>query len=95
MRRGSPTVALILTEDERVRLDSLAHRFRTAPRASRANRARLCREARQHGGGETLADVAETVCSGAAGFFAIGSTGCMTSRVPAPRGGSAMSRLSR
>src|SRR5438552_16030590 len=31
MRLGRPKVALILTDDERVRLDSLAHRSRTAP----------------------------------------------------------------
>jgi transposase len=36
---GRPKVALILTEDERVRLDSLAHRSRTAP--SVARRARI------------------------------------------------------
>jgi hypothetical protein len=41
MRLGRPKVALILTEDERVRLDSLAHRSRTAPH--------LARRARLHG----------------------------------------------
>jgi transposase len=39
MRQGRPKVALILTDDERVRLDSLAHRSRTAPHIAR--RARL------------------------------------------------------
>jgi Winged helix-turn helix len=39
MRLGRPKVALILTEDERVRLDSLAHRSRTA--AHLARRARI------------------------------------------------------
>ena len=39
MRLGRPKVALILTDDERVRLDSLAHRSRTAPHLAR--RARL------------------------------------------------------
>ena len=32
MAGGRPKVALILTDDERVQLDSLAHRSRTAPR---------------------------------------------------------------
>ena len=36
MRMGRSKVALILTEDERVRLDSLAHRARTAPHLARA-----------------------------------------------------------
>src|SRR3954464_7092422 len=35
MRLGRPKVALILTDDERVRLDSLAHRSRTAPHLAR------------------------------------------------------------
>jgi transposase len=39
MRQGRPKVALILTDEERVRLDSLAHRSRTAPHLAR--RARL------------------------------------------------------
>jgi transposase len=39
MRLGRPKVALILTDDERVRLDSLAHRSRTA--AHLARRARI------------------------------------------------------
>src|SRR6266446_9685987 len=39
MALGRPKVALILSEDERRRLDSLAHRSRTAP--SLARRARI------------------------------------------------------
>lgn len=39
MRLGRPKVALILTDDERLRLESLAHRSRTAP--SIARRARI------------------------------------------------------
>ena len=39
MRRGRPKVALILTADERQRLESLAHRSRSAPAVAR--RARL------------------------------------------------------
>jgi transposase len=38
MRLGGPKVALILTEDERTRLDSLAHRARTAPHLARRAR---------------------------------------------------------
>ena len=38
MRRGRPKVALILTEDERRRLDSLAHRSRSAPHVARRAR---------------------------------------------------------
>lgn len=38
MRTGRPKVALIVTEDERRRLDSLAHRSRTAPALARRAR---------------------------------------------------------
>jgi transposase len=38
MGLGRPKVALILTDDERVRLDSLAHRSRTAPHLARRAR---------------------------------------------------------
>ena len=38
MRKGRPKVALILTDDERRRLDSLAHRSRTAPHVARRAR---------------------------------------------------------
>jgi transposase len=38
MRTGRPKVALILTEDERQRLDSLAHRSRSAPALARRAR---------------------------------------------------------
>jgi hypothetical protein len=38
MRLGRPKVALILTEDERVRLDLLAHRSRTAHHLARRAR---------------------------------------------------------
>src|SRR5688500_17083593 len=38
MPLGRPNVALILTEEERVRLDSLAHRSRTAPHLARRAR---------------------------------------------------------
>jgi transposase len=38
MRRGRPKVALILTDDERQRLESLAHRSRSAPQVARRAR---------------------------------------------------------
>src|SRR5881409_2311761 len=38
MRTGRPKVALIVTEDERQRLDSLAHRSRSAPHVARRAR---------------------------------------------------------
>jgi transposase len=38
MRTGRPTVALILTDDERRRLESLAHRSRSAPQVARRAR---------------------------------------------------------
>ena len=38
MAGGRPKVALILTDDERVQLDSLAHRSRTAPHLARRAR---------------------------------------------------------
>ncbi|HEY1303299.1 MAG TPA: hypothetical protein VGF24_07100 [Vicinamibacterales bacterium] len=38
MALGRPTVALIPTADERVRLESLAHRSRTAPHVARLAR---------------------------------------------------------
>ena len=38
MRKGRPTAALILTTEERHRLDSLAHRSRSAPALARRAR---------------------------------------------------------
>src|SRR5258706_13024689 len=38
MRRGRPKVALILTDEDRRRLDSLAHRSRSAPHVARRAR---------------------------------------------------------
>lgn len=38
MQRGRPTVRVMLTDDERQRLDSLAHRSRSAPHAARRAR---------------------------------------------------------
>jgi hypothetical protein len=38
MPLGRPKVALMVTDDERVRLDSLVHRSRTAPQLARRAR---------------------------------------------------------
>ena len=76
MALGRPKVALILTDDERVRLDSLAHRSRTAPHAgaARADHPGVRGGARQQGRRATPADVAghgvqmaRAVCSRATG----------------------------
>src|SRR5579864_5064259 len=72
MRLGRPTVALILTDEERVRLNSLAHRSRTAPHLARRARIVLtCAE------GQTNTVVAKrlrmsptTVCKWRARFVA-------------------------
>jgi hypothetical protein len=69
MALGRPKVALILTDDERVRLDSLAHRSRTAPALARRARIILAcaegqsgREAPAHVADDGL-QVARTVCA--------------------------------
>jgi hypothetical protein len=48
MALGRPKVALILTDEERVRLDSLAHRSRTAPHLARRARIILACAEGQH-----------------------------------------------
>jgi hypothetical protein len=53
MRLGRPKVALILTDEERVRLDSLAHRSRTAPHLAR--RARIILACADGGGNKSVA----------------------------------------
>ena len=45
MRTGRPKVALILTDDERQRLESLAHRSRSAPQVARRARIMTCCQA--------------------------------------------------
>jgi hypothetical protein len=76
MRLGRPKVALILTDDERVRLDSLAHRSRTAPHLAR--RARIILACAEGHDNKVVAkrlrmfvddrgQVARAVCSRAAG----------------------------
>ena len=59
MPLGRPNVALILTDDERVRLDSVAHRSRTAPcLAQHPDHSRVRRGPGQHRRRETAAHVA-------------------------------------
>jgi transposase len=71
MRLGRPKVALTLTDDERVRLDSLAHRSRTAPHVAR--RARLilaCAEGHDNKVvAKRLRMSQTTVCKWRAGFL--------------------------
>ena len=52
MALGRPKVALILTDDERVRVDSLVHRSRTGPPGP--NHPGVRGRQRQQGGGELL-----------------------------------------
>jgi hypothetical protein len=61
MRLERPKVALILTDDERVRLDSSAHRSRTAPHVARRARIILaCAEGHDNKAVcEAAADVAD------------------------------------
>jgi hypothetical protein len=68
MALGRPKVALILTDDERVRLDSLAHRSRTAPHLARRARIILaCAAGQGNKAAAHVADhglqVARTVCA--------------------------------
>ena len=98
MRLGRPKVALILTDDERVRLDSLAHRSRTAPHLAR--RARIILACAEGHDNKTVAKRLRMVADhglqmARAGSCASGSTGCTTSRDRVRRGTSAMSTSSR
>ena len=83
MALGRPKVALILTEDERVRLDSLAHRSRTAPHLARRARIILaCAEGLDNKVvAKRLRMSQVTVCKWRGRFIPSGWTGCMTSRV--------------
>ena len=51
MRIGQPKAPVILSDDERRRLDSLAHRSRSAPAVARRARidSRVCQRHGQHG----------------------------------------------
>jgi hypothetical protein len=97
MRLGRPKVALILTDDEHVRLDSMAHRSRTAPHLARRARIILaCAEGHDNKVvAKRLRMSRRRSVNGAAGFFANVSTDSMTNRAPARRGASAMSRSNR
>lgn len=71
MRLGRPKVALILTTDERVRLESLAHRSRTAPHLARRARIVLaCADGRDNKGvARRLRMSPTTVCKWRARFL--------------------------
>ena len=82
MRLGRPKVALILTDDERVRLDSLAHRSRTAPYLARRARIVLtCAEGHDNKVVAKRLRMSQTTsASGVRDLSASDWTGCMTSR---------------
>ena len=67
MRLGRPKVALMLTADERLRLDSLAHRSRSAPAiARRARIVLLCADGHANNSVATRMRMSPTtVCNGA------------------------------
>jgi hypothetical protein len=94
---GRPKVALILTDDERVRLDSLAHRSRTAPHLARRARIILaCGEGHDNKIVARRLRMRRSRCAnGARGLFGSDWTGCMTRRARERRGRSAMSKSSR
>jgi DNA-binding NarL/FixJ family response regulator len=87
MRLGRPKVTLILTDDERVRLDSLAHRSRTAPHLAR--RARIILACAEGDDNKVVAKRLRmsqtTVCKWRARFIRERLDGFMTSRAPARR----------
>jgi hypothetical protein len=85
MRLGRPKVALILTDDERVRLDSLGHRSRTAPHLARRARIILaCAEGHVTRSWRNGCACRRPRCaSGAHGLFVSGRTGCVMSHAPA------------
>jgi len=87
---GRPKVALILTDDERVQLNSLAHRSRTAPHLAR--RARIILACAEGVDNQVVAKRLRmspvTVCKWR-GRFVRERLGCMTSRGLVRRAGSA------
>lgn len=97
MRLGRPKIALILTDEERVRLDSLAHRSRTAPHLARRARIVLaCAEVTDNKVVAKRLRIRRPPCvNGVAAFLATVSTGSMTNRGQERRGASAMSRSNR
>ena len=98
MRTGRPKVALILTADERQRLESLAHRSRSAAAAGApgAHDLGVCGGHRQQGGRATVARHAgDGVQMARALRRASGSTACTTNRGRARSGRSPTSRWKR
>ena len=98
MRTGRPKAALMLTADERQRLESLAHRSRSAAAAGApgAHHLGVCRGHRQHGGRAAAARHAGDRLQMARPLRrASGSTGSTTNRGRARRGRSPMSRSKR
>jgi FixJ family two-component response regulator len=97
MALGRPKVALILTEDERVQLNSLAHLSRTAPHLAR--RARIILACVEGVDNKVVAKRLRmsqvTVCKWRARFIGERLTGCMTSRAPVRRAGSATRKSNR
>ena len=96
MGLGRPKVALIVTDDERVQLDSMAHRSRTAPHLARRARIILaCAE------GIDSTVVAKrlrmsqvTVCKWRGRFVRERVNALYASRARAPHGRSATRKLS-
>ena len=98
MRTGRPKVALILTDDERRRLDSLAHRSRTA--AALARRARIILACAEGSDSNVVARRVHvtpgTVCKWRGRFIAHRLDGLYDEpRQPAPSGPSRTSKSSR
>jgi hypothetical protein len=97
MALGRPKVALIVTDDERVQLESLAHRSRTAPQLARRARILLaCADGLDNTVvAKRLRMSQTTVANGAADLSARDWMGWMTNRARGRHGRSAMRRSSR
>ena len=97
MALGRPKVALILTDDERVRLDSLAHRSRTAPHLARRARIILaCAEGQDSKAvAKRLRMSQVTVCKWRGRFIRERLDGLYDEPRPVRRGRSATNKLNR
>ena len=88
MRTGRPKVGLILTNEERQRLESWAHRSRTAPHLAR--RARIIVACAEGTDSKVVARrlhvTPATVCKWRGRFVRQRLDGSMTSRGPVPNG---------